>query len=425
MILISLVYCVPASHGDVPSSNRQIQRGVDLAVDILEDRVTSGVPRVQRVAFTTLSNYYCRPGGNRAQCAQFIVDGMQHEHWQVRLEALSNAFRFPIGEESRRQVLEQAVNRKGAINPRIVSKLLAEHPVSGEEPILEDLVRSPDLVVQEHAAAGLVRLGKTEHASVLKKGLYSSDDEAALEAARHVIALKIVEQAEQEQAEQVLRTQLTDRDELVRANAVYAVAELEDDAPWDDQLIERLMRDDSSIVRQAVVTSVPMVCSGQNRFDLVQLISRRYPEEQVPELRIEIINAIKALEKQGAVSSTSVKEFAQVLLGTEDDVRLQTIAVGILACRGEEEYRKKLVTAASNRKNEQTLRLISISALAECSDERTAEELALLLPQLQKEEKEREGAEIERITANTASAIVRMATARAVAAQTAQLNGAI
>ena len=88
MVLVSFLCAVPASYGEDPSPGNAQSRALDLAVQILEDRVTTGAPRVQRVAFTTLSEYYCRPGGNRAQCAQFIVDGMQHEHWQVRLEAL-------------------------------------------------------------------------------------------------------------------------------------------------------------------------------------------------------------------------------------------------------------------------------------------------------------------------------------------------
>lgn len=374
--------------------------GLNSALRMLEGGLTSAPPRLQRLAFTALLEYYCQQNRGTEYCAQLLSQGATHVHWQVRLTNLSTAFRSEIPEQSRRQVVEQAVQDDSPHIRRAVSKLLAEHPEGWEKKLLIKLVESPDIIVQEHAAAALIRLGKEQYAKVLEEGLRSGDRDVALEAARHVITLKIKGQA---QAKLLLKTMLADRDEITRANVIYGLSELED-APWNGGVIQRLLADDSPMVRLAMVSVLPLIrLPQQDAPGAFELLIKRWPEESIPEVRIEILNAVKQMERLGATFSTSVMRFVQGLMQDERDSRIRLVAMGILACHGQSQYREQLLAVAQDPKRELTERLFSLSSLGQCRDASIAGPLTQLM-----EEQDAEDSNAQAIRINTAATIVRL-----------------
>src|SRR5438552_9405138 len=195
----------------------QTPAGVTSALSVLEAALTSAPPRLQELSFATLSRYHCsgaRPGD---ACERLVARCASHSGWEVRLMNVPNAFRPRLPRGVRRRVIEQAIRDASPHVVRAVSKLLAEHPEAWEKKMLVDLSQSRDGVVRQHAAAALIRLGETRYAEVLEKALTSDDGDAALEAARHTLALGT---KEQQRARRVLRRMLDDHDEVTRANAI-------------------------------------------------------------------------------------------------------------------------------------------------------------------------------------------------------------
>jgi HEAT repeats len=394
--LITALVPVAAASAAGPAS----APGIRSALRVLEAGASAGSPRLQQLAFTALSEYYCRANHNGEDCTRLVSQGTSHSIWEVRLMNLSTAFRPAVPERLRQQVVEEAVQDSIPHLRRAAAKLLSEHPQRWARRLLEKLTEAPDVVVREHAAAALVRLGRSQYASMLEEGLRSTDREAALEAAQHVIALKNRAQA---QARTLLKGMLKDGDEVTRANAIYGLSELES-ATWDDREVERLLTDDSAMVRAAMISAAPMIRfpkrDGAAAFGL---LVKRWPEENATEMRVEILNAVAQMEGAGAVTRQMVSKFVELILQGEQNGQIKLVAMGILAGRTQPKYGRELLTVARDPHRDLTERLISLSSLGQCRDATVIEPLARMM-----EEQMGDDADTQAVRISCAAAIVRL-----------------
>jgi len=279
-----------------------------------------------------------------------------------------NAFRPRLPRGVRRRVIEQAIRDASPHVVRAVSKLLAEHPEAWEKKMLVDLSQSRDGVVRQHAAAALIRLGETRYAEVLEKALTSDDGDAALEAARHTLALGT---KEQQRARRVLRRMLDDHDEVTRANAIYGISELPN-PPWDGEDVERSLADDSPMVRLAMLEALPSMRASEGGFEMAV---KRWGEEHSPEVRVEILNSVARMENLGKVSPRAVEKFVGLALQNEQDDGPKLVAMGMLACHAQPGYGRRLLAVAQDPGRGLNERLAALSWLGQCHDTRVIEPL--------------------------------------------------
>ncbi len=346
---------------------------VNAAVRVLEEGFADTSPRLQEVSFGALTTYHCHDGdATKEPCLQLVSRAASHAGWRVRLMNLPNAFKPETPQLVRAEVVTRAARDDNESLPRAVSKLLADHATSADRPLLLELIGSGDGVVREHAAAGLVRLGERRYADVLEQGLASGDREEVLEAARHVIDL---ETGAEPRAVALLKDMLLDRDEIVRANAIYGMSELRD-PPWDGDTIARSLNDLSPMVRLAMVTSLPMITVPavpvETSFDL---LVRRWPQERAGEMRLEILKAADEMARRPGLRAALVTKFLDIAVEREENDQVKLVGMGILACRTHPEYTQDLIDVARDARRNVTDRLLSLSSIGHCRDTKIVQAL--------------------------------------------------
>jgi len=395
---VCLVVCLLP--GVVLHAGGQTPAGVTSALRVLEAALTSAPPRLQELSFATLSHYQCSGALPGDACERLVARCASHSWWEVRLMNLPNAFRAPLPRRVRRQVIEQAIRDASPHVSRAAAKLLAEHPEAWERKMLVDLSQSRDSVVRQHAAAALVRLGETPYAEVLEKALTSDDSDAALEAARHILALGT---REQQPARRVLRRMLEDRDEITRANAIYGISELPN-PPWDGEDIERSLADDSPMVRLAMLEALPSVRLSENGAPSgFEMALKRWGEERTPEVRVEILNSVARMESLGKVSPHAVEKFLGLALQDEEEDGPRLVAMGMLACHARPEYERRLLAVAQDPRRGLNERLVALSWLGQCHDTRVIEPLVKTMGEGRSHD-----ADVQALRIACAAAVVRL-----------------
>lgn len=395
----------PGTAATAPDGGAALHR----ALDMLETTLSDGSSRLQKLSFTALSEYHCSRAQATKKCAALVSEAARHRDWEVRLMNLPNAFLPAVPKPLRRHVVEEAAHDtspyRGHIH-RTISKLLAQHADASEKGLLTELAGSADLVVREHAAAGLVRLGESKYLRVLEQGLSSENEEVLLEAAAHLVELQ---GGPRERAEKILRDMLTNFDEVTRANAIYGLSELQS-LVWRGGEVQRSLEDESAMVRGAMISVLPAISldSGDQRGDPMarfDLLIKRWPREPASGLRIEILNAVAAMRRSGAVPLDLARRFVDLVLQNEaEDSHVRLVAMGIVADDRKAAYRTQLLDVASNPKRTLSERLISVSSLGHSGD------LTLVSPLTEMMDAQDEAGPDFRI--GCAAAIVRICSAR-------------
>jgi HEAT repeat protein len=225
--------------------------------------------------------------------------------------------------------------------------------------VFATLLQAPDPLVREFAAGGLARLGDGRQVETLKRALHGQDVELALEAAR---LLSSVQPHLADAAATVLHGALTDRDEVVRANAVYALSEMP--VPeWSEAEAIRALADDSALVRSAALEVLPSVQAKPHSKDWpLGVLARRWDAERIAAVRLEILNTIAELGLRRAAPASDVARFAALVMRHETDERVRIAAEGMLAVHDARAAKRLLVLAADSGRG-LTERLLALSLL--------------------------------------------------------------
>lgn len=330
------------------------------ALQVLDGALRNGSSDMREAAFEALSRHYCAGARATRDCIRLAAEGLESREFNVRLLDLPNAFLTGMPEPLARRMTAEAVTAGDPTLQRAGAKLLAQHPKLWARTIAENLAHSSDPVVRMHAAAVLVALGDKSYAGVLNQGLDSKDPEVAQEAALHLIQLR---RDDSGQARAKMRELLKHRNEVVRANTVYCLSELNHDS-WSLGLIEGSFSDDSPLVRIASITSLAHMGLSPSQSDaLLRLIAERWPREDVRAIRVDILEAVERLERQGSLPQPAVAQFLGNGLDRQDDRVISCIAMGILSYPDRREYLDRLLTVAETSQGDLNARLVALSEL--------------------------------------------------------------
>lgn len=406
--LVAPLLCVVSGQpGAAVSLATSDQITLDLALAELESTLRSDLPRLRWMAFDGLSQYHCREETEVPQCTQLLSQAASDPDWEVRLRNLTGLFRYQIAH--RLHVTRAAAHDKVDHVRRAAARLLADDPKEWHAGLLEELVESPDRIVHEHAAAALVRLGRTDYSRVLDDTLYDGSDEEVLEAARHTVALRL-EHARK--GTRLLMEMLAARDEVTRSNAIYALSDLEE-THLDLASVRDLLHDPSPMVRLAMISVMPRLSSlqaqGAGALETLRLL---WPKERIPQIRLEMLRAMAELERGGAVPSEVIAGTVEELLEAEAATTVRIFAMGMLACH-REGYGDRLLALALDASTAPLERVLSLSSVGTCWKPKFVRSLAGLI----REELDggRHGQEIR---SSAAAAIVRLFLARGTAVRT-------
>ncbi len=335
------------------------------ALDVLTRQLREGSPQLREASFEALSHYYCGSGSASQECVRLVDEGMRNSDWKVRLLNLPNAFLRGIPQPLARKIAIGALRDGRQPLRRALAKLLAQHPEPWARGIVEGLARSPDPIVRVHAAASLVWLGEETYVRVLNKAMDSKNPAVALEAAGHLIALHTGAEG---RARIKMVELLHDQDEVVRANVVYCLSELKQDK-WSLGLIEHSLGDDSPLVRIAVITSTPRLrLSKSEAVSFLWLITRRWPKERVLAVRIDMLDTVERLERQGLLPREAAARFVDTAVNQSGQSAIGVMAMGILSYPDRREYVKRLLTVAETREVDSTIRLFALTELGRSRD---------------------------------------------------------
>ena len=346
------------------------------ATAVLERALEGPAEAQRRAAFTALAEYRCRRARADDRCVALLAAAARHDDWTIRLTALPYAVRPDLPADRCRPAIHHAALRDPS-EPvrRAAAKLLSDQAVREDRAVFAALLDTPDPLVREFAAGGLARLGDRQQVGVLRQGLHSQDPELALEAAR---LLSSLDRRRAGDAAEVLRRALAHRDEVVRANALYVLSELQ--APtWSEADVTRALDDPSPLVREAALTVLPVarIAPASAGWPLATL-ARRWDAERAAELRLDILNAVAELGKRGAVPTADVVRFAELVVQSDGDHRLRVVAEGVLA-EHDTAAAAPLLTLAGDPAGDVTDRVLAMSLLGRSCQARVLPALAGLI----------------------------------------------
>jgi HEAT repeats len=335
------------------------------ALQVLDGTLRDGPSGLRSVSFEMLSQHYCAEGRASRECVRLAAEGMQSPEWKVRLLDLPNAFLPGMPQPLARKMTMQAAKDSSSTLRRAEAKLLAEHPQPWAREVVETLLHSSDPIVRVHAAASMVALGERSYARVLNEGLNNKDPEVALEAAAHIIGLHVDGSA---RARDRMVELLKQRDEVVRANAVYCLSELRRDS-WSVELMERALFDASPLVRIASVTSLPQVgLSRQQSIKFLNLLDELWSKDNNSAIRVDILDAVERMERQEMLSSQAAARFVNAKLNQKHDSVIDCLAMGILSYPDHRKYLERLLAVAENPHRDFNARLFALSELGRSHD---------------------------------------------------------
>ncbi len=401
LLTLLWLWCAPVRAADgncCPSTGAT--SALPSALQVLDGALRDGPSNQREAAFEILSRHYCTGARATRDCIRLASEGLESREFNVRLLDMPNAFLSGMPEPLARRMTAEALMAGDPTLQRAAAKLLAQHPKLWARSVAENLLHSSDPVVRMHAAAALVELGDKSYAGVLKQGLDSKDPEVAQEAALHLIQLR---RDENGQARSKMGELLKHWNEVIRANTVYCLSELDHDS-WSLGLIEGSLSDDSPLVRIASITSLAhMGLSASESDALLHLVTERWPRENVRAIRVDILEAVETLERQGRLSQAAVARFLGNGLDRQDDRVIGCIAMGILSYPDRREYLDRLLIVAETSDVDLKARLVALSELGQSHDPDLTQPLVKLM-----EQQTAPGSDSAAVRLGCAAAIVRL-----------------